>query len=396
MQEKTRILSTVSIYHAINDGAISAVPILFPIFKEIYQLNYTQVGVITGISLSVNLIAQLLIGNSADGRNSRTMLSLGILCISASLLFITQTTGFFSLLLFLMFLRFSASFFHPIGVGWISRTFKQYKLDWAMGVQSGFADLGAFIALSTTLLIAEIAGWSLPLYYWAAGGAASIIIAMILTKDIEENHLIVKKEKSTTAHNKIHGYISLLHKMKLLIPAFIISGAAWGMLSTYLPLLLAEKTTLSLSFIGYIAAIWLGIGCITSFFYGRIQTVIGRKNVLILSYFTIGISCILLFLYVNIPLFIAIMVLLGITVFLTYPALFSFISEITHESAEGGTFGATFTLQLGGGTILIFIGGFISDLFGIAYPFLILGIPALVLSGILFFYRKKAFTIRYL
>ena len=159
MDEKNRILSTVSIYHALNDGAISVVPILFPIFKEMYNLSYTQVGLITSISLFIHLIAQLLIGVAADGKNSRTLLSTGILLVSASMLLITQTQGFYTLLVFLIFMRFSASFFHPVGVGWVSRTFKNHRVDWAMGIQSGSADLGAFIALSTTLFITELAGW---------------------------------------------------------------------------------------------------------------------------------------------------------------------------------------------------------------------------------------------
>lgn len=88
------------------------------------------------------------------------------------------------------------------------------------------------------------------------------------------------------------------------------------------------------------------------------------------------------------------MIILGITVFLTYPALFSFISEITDESAEGITFGIVFTIQLSGGTFLILIGGFLSDIFGIWTPFMLLGIPSVILSLVLIFYRNKQFTIR--
>jgi len=395
MNEKNRILSTVSIYHALNDGAISVVPILFPIFKEMYNLNYTQVGIITGLSLFVHLIAQLLIGSFADGKNSKTLLSTGILLISVSLLLITQTQGFYTLFIFLIFLRFSASFFHPIGVGWISRTFKNHRVDWAMGIQSGFADLGAFIALSTTLFITEFANWQIPLYIWAVAGLISIMIATVITRNVDEKYLTVKKEKiKETLKEKIDRNIDLLKRMKLLIPAFIISGSSWGIIITYLPLLLNEMTDLSLSYIGLMASVWIGIGCLTSFFYGKIRSFVGRKKVLIVSYLATGVSCILLSFFVNILIILILIIILGITVFLTYPALFSFISEITDESAEGSTFGIVFTLQLGGGTILILIGGFLSDIYGIWTPFMLLGIPSLLLSLVLIFYRDKKFTLR--
>ena len=119
MNDKNSILTAISIYHALNDGAISVVPLLFPIFKDIYNLNYTQIGLITSLSLFIHLIAQLYIGRVSDGKNFRTLLSFGILLISISLLFLIETRDFLTLLVFLIFLRIAVSFFHPIGVGWI-------------------------------------------------------------------------------------------------------------------------------------------------------------------------------------------------------------------------------------------------------------------------------------
>jgi MFS family permease len=180
----------------------------------------------------------------------------------------------------------------------------------------------------------------------------------------------------------------------LLIPSFIISGSAWGLIVTYLPLFLDEKTNLPLEYIGFIAAIWVGIGCIISFFYSRIQSYIGRKNVIMISYFITGVACLVLSININVFIIISLMVFLGVSVFLTYPALASFISEVTEESSEGGTFGIVFTLQLGGGTIVLFLSGFLSDIYGIWMPFVVLGVPSLLLSMLLLFYRKNQFAIR--
>ncbi len=83
------------------------------------------------------------------------------------------------------------------------------------------------------------------------------------------------------------------------------------------------------------------------------------------------------------------MLLLGVSTFLTYPALLSIISEATHESVEGRTFGIIFTLQLGGGTTLLFFGGVLADIFGIGIPFAILGALSLILASLLIInYRK--------
>ena len=392
MNEKSKILSTVSIYHALNDGAISIIPILFPIFKDIFDLNYTQIGVITSGGILTTLIIQLLLGRYSDGRNSRTMLTLGVLLLSASMLLLTQSTGFLTLVFFIILLRMSASFFHPIGIGWLSRIFKKDRLDWAMGVNSGFADLGAFIAIATTLYITELTSWQFPLYVWSIAGAAIVLSGLYLTRDLKDEFLLVKKDKKKRKiKESLTEGISLLKNIKILIPAFMISGAAWGTITTYLPLLLDEKTTLPLSSIGLIIAIWLGVGSITSFYYGRINAWLGRKNVIILCYLTIGLMGMVLTFYVDIFVLIIVMILLGLTVFITFPALASFVSESTDEKDEGKTFGVIFTLQLGGGTIILLFGGIISDIFGIWSPFTLLGIVSLMLTALLLINYKKPY-----
>jgi FSR family fosmidomycin resistance protein-like MFS transporter len=392
MNYKNRILSTVSLYHGLNDGAISVIPILFPIFKTIFDLNYTQVGIITSGALFINIISQIFIGRISDGKNSRTILTLGILLISISMFLLTQAIEFLTLTFFIFILRFSASFFHPIGTGWISRIFKKYRLDWAMGIQSGSADIGAFIAISTTLYLTEIFGFEFPLLIWSLVGSITVLSGIILTRNIDDKYLIVKfKKEKQNIKEAFKEAFHLLKNIKILIPALMISGASWGVTITYLPLLLDERTSLSLGVIGLIVALWIGVGAIFSFFYGKINDIIGRKNVLLLSYLITGLSGILLALYTNVYLYIIIMILLGISIFLTFPTLASFVSENTHESAEGRTFGTVFTLQLGGGTMLLFIGGVLSDIFGIWIPFAMLGILSLILSVFLLINYKKDF-----
>ena len=250
MNEKLRILSTVSIYHALTDGSICVISILFPIFKSMFDLSYTQVGIITGGGLLITLIAQLIIGRMADGKNFNMLLSTGVLLTSLSLLLLTRSQGFAMLILFIFVLRFSTSFFHPIGVGWVSRIYKKERLDWAMGIQSGSADLGSFIAIATTLYIAESSHWTIPLYIWAIFGIIGLFFALGITQNIDQAYMSVKKlSKKQSLKENAQEAFHVMKKIKLLLPAFMISGASWGIVITYLPLLLNEKTALSLPII---------------------------------------------------------------------------------------------------------------------------------------------------
>ena len=394
MRPQEKILSTVSLIHAINDGSVSVISILFPIFKELFDLNYTQVGIITGGGLFITLISQLLLGRIADGKNVNSFLLTGLILTSCSLILLTFSNAFLSLIIFIFFIRFATSFFHPIGIGWISRTYKKERLDWAMGIQSGLANLGAFLALLTTLTITQLTHWTVPLYGWACICIIGVLVSLMLTFHLQKQFVIVPKErKKHSIREMVRDAIERMNGIKILIPAFMISGAAWGVLITYFPLLLSARTTLSLPVIGFLVALWAGIGSITSLSYGKIQSFIRRKKILVIAYMTLGLLSLSLATFTQINILILIMILLGVAVFLTYPALFSFVSEVTPESAEGWTFGLTFTFQISGGTIILFTGGALSDLLGIWIPFALLGILSLLFTIVLLLNYQKPFAL---
>jgi FSR family fosmidomycin resistance protein-like MFS transporter len=393
MKQQGRILSTVSFIHAINDGSVSVISILFPIFKDLFQLSYTQIGFITGGGLFITLVAQLFLGRIADGKNVNSFLLTGLLLTSISLLLLPFSNGFITLLFLVFFMRFATSFFHPIGIGWISRTYKKGRLDWAMGIQSGFADLGAFLAILTTLSIAQLTSWNIPLYCWAGICLIGLLMNLVLTRQLTVESLIVPKPKQKhSAREMVTDALKRIQGIRLLIPAFMISGGSWGVFITYFPLLLKEQTTLSLPVIGFLVALWIGVGSITSLAYGKIRSYIHRKKLLVLSYITIGFLSLSLVFFVHIVVLIGAMILLGVAIFLTYPALFSFVSEVTHESVEGWMFGITFTFQTGGGAVILFLGGMLSDFFGIWIPFALLGSLSLLLSLVLLYNYRKPFA----
>jgi len=390
MNDKNRVLLTVGIYHGFNDGSVVIIPILFPVFRILFDLSYTQIGIITGGGLLITLITQIFIGYASDKKNRRLLLSTGILILSASLLLIIQVQGFFTLLLFIFVIRFASGFYHPVGVGWISKTFKKEKIDWAMGIQSALGDFGAFIGILTTAFIVEIKGWTYPFYLWAIAGVLCLFLGLFLTRNTHEKY---QKNMEKRPGKIMFGKLLIkewdfLKNIKLFLPGAIISGTSWGIIVSYLPLLLVERTTLSLSFIGIIISIWIGVGTIICIFYGKIISFFSRKTVVIVSYTTMGLMAFLLTTITNIPIIILIMIFLGISSFISFPAIFSYVSEITDEAFEGKTFGYIFTFQLGFGTLLLFFSGLTADIWGIWTPFFILGFFSL-LTALLFIVNLK-------
>jgi FSR family fosmidomycin resistance protein-like MFS transporter len=389
MSDKNKVLLTVGIYHGFNDGSVVIIPILFPIFRELFDLSYTQIGIITGGGLLITLITQIFLGYTSDKRNRRMLLSIGILILSGSLLLIIQVQGFLTLLLFIFVIRFASGFYHPIGVGWISKVFKKERIDWAMGIQSALGDFGAFIGIITTAFIVELKDWSYPFYLWAIAGILCLFIGLYLTKNTNERIQKNKKSEKIVIRDFLIKEWDLLKKIKLFLPGSIISGTSWGIVVSYLPLLLVERTTLSLSEIGIIISIWIGVGTVICIFYGRIISHFSRKTVVITSYTTMGVMSLLLTTITNIPIIIIIMVLLGISSFISFPAIFSYVSDITDKELEGKTFGYIFTFQLGFATVLLFLSGLTADIWGIWTPFFILGFFSLLTAILSIINLKK-------
>jgi MFS family permease len=87
---------------------------------------------------------------------------------------------------------------------------------------------------------------------------------------------------------------------------------------------------------------------------------------------------------------------LGAGLFLTYPALFAFASQASHQRLQGAAFGIVFFFQLLGGAVGSFAAGALSDLFPsnavLTYtaPFWFAGIVSLATALYLVAFRRPA------
>jgi len=378
-----RVLTAVSLYHAANDGALTIVPILLPLLRDLFSLSYTQIGIITSAGLFMTLVGQLILGHLADGRNTRTMLSIGIVLIIVTLPLISQAQGFLSLLVLVVLLRFAASFFHPIGVGWISRVFKTERLDWAMGVQSGSADIGAFFGIVLTPVVVSLVGWEEATFFWAGVAAIMLLMGLLVTRGLVGTFVVASVDSVDDVQGSFVSTVWVfMRQIRWLLPGIVLSGAAWGVILTYLPLLLDAQTNLSLPVIGGLVGLWVAVGSLVSFFYGWLCDHVGRKQVLILSYVLLGVCGVVIISVMSFWVLVVCVVGLGVAAFLSFPALFSFISEVTDGSREGRSFGIVFTLTLTGGTVMQFVDGVLADVWGIWAPFAILSVLGFVLAAV--------------
>ena len=290
------------------------------------------------------------------------------------------------LVLFFIGVRIGTSVYHPVGISWISSTFKGPKLDRAMGIQSAFGDIGVLSAFISTGFLAQYFGWRIPLLIWGVVNLAAVGIGLSISRGTEEPTPPPDSEERVS-------WVETIGKLRTFMPIIILGGMAWGVTLGYAPSLFNHKLGISMSNTGIILSCWMAAGTVSSFLYGKISDLLGRHLTITVAYILIVITTLTLGLSGNTYLTIAAFVLYGTALFVTYPAILSFVGSMVDDKNRTATFSLVSTVQILGNSTFAFISGFLSDAYGINTPFILLGIATLLsVIYITFLLRLKRIT----
>lgn len=371
MVQDRRLLWVISYHHACNDGTLMALVAVLPILIEEMDLSYSDIGVL-GSGLLITVVVQFLVGKASDRRFSRYMLEIGAALMALSFFLIPLVSDFVGLFTVVIAMRVGASFYHPIGVAWITKEYQGTYLDTALGVQSGVGNLGVILALGSSGFLGEYFGWKAPCIVWALLNLLAVVLGLALTKGHEPVRDAEPRRTTTTS-------VSTLRKIAALTLPMATGGAFYQVTTTFGPINLTQMHGWSTGDADIIFATWIGIGTITSYFFGRMSERYGRARILWYGY---AIGCVAAFLlaftsswYFILP----ILIVFGAIFFLTYPALFGVASSETDPAERGTAFGMLFGFQLGGGAVVVAISGMVADYFDDpSYAFLIMGFLGMV------------------
>lgn len=378
MAKDTRLLWVISYHHACNDGTLMALVAVLPILIREMSLSYSDVGLL-GSGLLITVVVQFFVGKASDRRFSRYMLEAGAALMALSFLLIPLVSDFVGLFIVVIVMRVGASFYHPIGVSWITKEYKGPYLDTALGVQSGVGNLGVILALGSSGFLGEHFGWKVPCLVWAALNIVAVVLGLTSTRD----HEPMPSTKTGTEYRPVSSTFRSMATVALPIAA----GGAFYQVTTYFgPINLTEMHGWSPGGADLMFAAWIALGTITSYFFGSLSGHFGRLTILRYGYAVGCISAVTLWYASEWYAILPILIIFGATFFLTYPALFGVVSKATQEDERGTAFGILFGLQLGGGAVVVAVCGMISDLFDDpSYSFLVIaGLGAASLASLHF------------
>jgi len=370
MADGKRLLFAISFHHLCNDGTLMALVALLPVLVDALGISYYEVGLL-GFGLMVTVAVQYVVGRISDRRFSPIMLEMGAALMAASffiLLFVNDFIGLFSVV---MIMRVGAAFYHPIGISWITRAYGGPGLDTALGIQSGIGNLGVIVALATTGYLGEALGWKAPCALWAALNASAIVLGLAIVRTAG---IATPFRRDSPRTNPL----VTARKIGLLAIPVIAGGALYQVTSYFGPLNLTKTGEWSAGSADAVFAVWIGVGTVTSYYFGRISSRFTREGILITSYIASSAAALILSFANDWEVVSATLVFYGALLYLTYPALFAIVTRATDEQERGTAFGVLFGFQLGGGAATVYVSGIVADaLSDPAYAFLIVSVLAL-------------------
>ena len=245
------ILYLVSLNHFINDGSTSLISTLFPAVVLAFGFSKFEIGILVAFGYLMNMIFQPLTGSFSEKIEAKKLLALGISLVAVSMLLFTISNTFASMIFSISLLRIGSSFFHPVGVAAISRTYLGRDLDKSMGFQSAFGNLGilAVFAISATIYISL--GWQGPFIIFAILDLLTVATTLSLFPKT-----LRPEAPANPAVTEKPDFAQRMRQLRIGLPAFfvvtqLISGGSFAVFSTFGNFLL-EGYGLSLVYANYL------------------------------------------------------------------------------------------------------------------------------------------------
>lgn len=363
-----RILFSASVFHGLNDAAGVIVPLTFPLLysQQVIISKYAHIGILSNLGLLVTFVFQVVIAQSSERFEFRNILLGSVAGIAVTLYLISTASTFLALLGFYSLFRMFSSFYHPLGIAWVSRTHPNQNIDKAMGIQGGSGDLGVFIAYLFTGFMLQKTQWTTPLVAW---GIVSLVFGAISYVAVRK----VSTRSQTFSPPRFGHWLETLKMIKVYIPGIIFEGAGWAITVYYAPSLLNHKFHLPMGRTGLYLALWIGVGTLVTYFFGALSRKVGRMTLTLLGCVGSALALLILGFAAGPNAAIPGMVLLGVFLFILYPAFQSFVGNTVPAARQALAFSLVANIQVLSGAVVVLGAGILADRFGLSSAFLAMG-----------------------
>lgn len=379
------IIVAIAVSHLLNDLVQAALPAIYPLLKNDYQLSFSDIGIITLTYQLTASILQPFVGLYTDKKPLPYLMPIGMSCALFGVFFLSVSSSLIQIILSSALLGIASSAFHP-EASRVARMASGGRFGFA---QSTFQVGGNFgTALGPLVAAILIIPFGQKYFSWLLIFTSMAIVILMKVSKWYANHLYVlsikanKKQAMNYSRNKIVAAFVVLSV--LLFSKYIYMAS----ITSYYTFYLMDKFQLSIPESQTYLFIFLVSVAIGTFIGGPIGDKIGRKMVIWVS--VLGAAPFTLLLpYANLEWTAVLSVLIGLVMSSAFAAIVVYAQELV-PSKVGLIAGVFFGLMFGISGIGAAFLGHLADSKGISFVYLLCSF--LPLLGILAVFLPKIET----
>jgi len=344
--------------------------VLYPDIMSDLNLNYTELGVVSGANSIVSGFIQMLWSLLSRSVAKRALLGFGNVVMSTGIFVMGLSHRFVELLTGNVATGVGQAAQHPVGASIITQKFPKERVPGALSIHYGFGYIGNIISPVLLSIVATSFGWRFATYLLAVVPLmAGSSILLYLRGEDSASRSIQERERANLWED-VRSAVRIRGAMLVVAAeSFAVGGTGMGVIITYAPLFLRlglNVESLEMSAIYSISVVGGVIGTLLvgrlAHRYGNLETatpVIGAGSLLILLLTVYGSFNVLL-----IPhLFI-----IGATSFSTASLLQAHLASVSTPRQRDVLFGLYFTISQGISSIWTTLTGFLIDAYGSFNP----------------------------
>jgi len=368
MSDKKAISSKLKLNamgHAYNDIYFFIIPLLLPLFREQFQINYVQSGLILSIHVALRSIFSLVFGHFGDHYDKRIIIAVGFIFSSILLGGLVWINNIQTIIAFLLSLAIGVSTFHPLATAIVRENSKASKRGKYISLFSAAGTAGLVVASILFGIFVQIWGWKITCLLFSLPGYL-LAYAYLKSKKDAKNHKAEAEKKIKKRYIYLF-FISLGFR----------SLGFWAVLS-FLPLYATDYLYLKAEISAWIISLFF-IGVLSGSLLSSKITDKGQPLFFILFTTFLTTSLILGITYITKPLILIVFIgSIGILEGIFFPNQNTWLTFVCPVHKQGKMFGISFFVEGLSATIAPTLYGWIADQSSLIYAYRFAVIPLLI------------------
>jgi len=140
---------------------------LIPVYVREFQLSLLEASLVATVPNLVQLLMNFPIGFLVDRFSAKHLLCASMVIEGISAVFLSQTSSFWALVLWVSVMRISSPLYHITGLSQISRIVKEDKASRSIGIHNAMGSSGVAVGAVSLTLFMTTFGWRSTYLFWA-------------------------------------------------------------------------------------------------------------------------------------------------------------------------------------------------------------------------------------